>query len=61
MDNEFCVNINISILWDISDSGLVDSVCMILFIHYYDLLKSNNCSNESTPPQAAGSGYPKKH
>lgn len=46
MDNEFFVDINISILWDISDTGLVDSAGMMLFIHYYDLLKSNNCSIE---------------
>ena len=46
MDNEFFVNINIPILWDISDAGLVDSARMMLFIHYYDLLKYNNCSIE---------------
>ena len=46
MDNEFFVDINISILWDISDAGLVDSAGMMLFIHYYDLLKSNNFSIE---------------
>jgi phospholipid/cholesterol/gamma-HCH transport system permease protein len=35
---------NVSIQWDVSDVGRVDSAGMILFIHYYDLLKSNNCS-----------------
>ena len=46
MDNEFFVDINISILWDISGAGLVDSAGTMLFIHYYDLLKSNNCHIE---------------
>lgn len=34
---------NVSILWDVSNVGLVDSAGMMLFIHNYDLLKSNNC------------------
>lgn len=37
---------NVSIQWDVSDVGRVDSAGMMLFIHYYDLLKSNNCSIE---------------
>ena len=37
---------NVSIQWDVSDVGSVDSAGMMLFIHYYDLLKSNNCSIE---------------
>ena len=35
---------NVSIQWDVSDVGSVDSAGMILFIHYYDLLKSKKCS-----------------
>jgi len=35
---------NVSIQWDVSDVGSVDSAGMMLFIHYYDLLKSNKCS-----------------
>jgi phospholipid/cholesterol/gamma-HCH transport system permease protein len=37
---------NVSIQWDVSDVRRVDSAGMMLFIHYYDLLKSNNCSIE---------------
>jgi len=37
---------NVSIQWDLSHVGRVDSAGMMLFIHYYDLLKSNNCSIE---------------
>ena len=37
---------NVSIQWDVSDVGRIDSAGMMLFIHYYDLLKSNNCSIE---------------
>jgi phospholipid/cholesterol/gamma-HCH transport system permease protein len=37
---------NVSIQWDISAVGSVDSAGMMLFIHYYDLLKSNKCSIE---------------
>ncbi|MEA1866957.1 MAG: MlaE family lipid ABC transporter permease subunit [Thermodesulfobacteriota bacterium] len=37
---------NVSIQWDVSGVGRVDSAGMMLFIHYYDLLKSNNCSIE---------------
>jgi phospholipid/cholesterol/gamma-HCH transport system permease protein len=37
---------NVSIQWDVSDIGRVDSAGMMLFIHYYDLLKSNNCTIE---------------
>jgi len=35
---------NVSIQWDVSDVGRVDSAGMMLFIRYYDLLKSNKCS-----------------
>jgi len=35
---------NVSIQWDVSDIGSVDSAGMMLFIHYYDVLKSNKCS-----------------
>lgn len=35
---------NVSIQWDVSDVGRVGSAGMMLFIHYYDLLKSNKCS-----------------
>ena len=35
-------NRNDSILWDVSDVGRVDSAGMMLFIHYYDLLRSNS-------------------
>ena len=35
---------NVSIQWDVSDVGSVDSAGMMLFIHYYDVLKSNKCS-----------------
>ncbi len=38
------VNRNVSIQWDVSDVGRVDSAGMMLFIRYYDLLKSNGCS-----------------
>jgi len=37
---------NVSIQWDVSKVGRVDSAGMMLFIHYYDLLKANNCSVE---------------
>ena len=37
---------NISIQWDISDVGNVDSAGMMLFIRSYDALKANNCSIE---------------
>jgi ABC-type transporter Mla MlaB component len=37
---------NVSIQWDVSDVGSVDSAGMMLFIHYYDLLKSNKRSIE---------------
>ena len=39
---------NVSIHWDVSDVLRVDSAGMMLFIHYYDLLNSNNCSIEVT-------------
>ena len=35
---------NVSIQWDVSDVGSLDSAGMMLFIHYYDVLKSNKCS-----------------
>lgn len=37
-------NRNVSIHWDVSNVGKVDSAGMMLFIHYYDVLKSNKCS-----------------
>ncbi|TKB26580.1 MlaE family lipid ABC transporter permease subunit [Desulfopila sp. IMCC35006] len=35
---------NISIVWDVSDTGRVDSAGMLLFIRTSALLKKNNCS-----------------
>jgi len=35
---------NVSIQWDVSDVGSVDSAGMMLFIHHYDVLKANKCS-----------------
>ena len=35
---------NISILWDVSDTGRVDSAGMMLFIRTSNLLKKNKCS-----------------
>lgn len=37
---------NVSIQWDVSAIGNVDSAGMMLFIRYYDLLRSNKCSIE---------------
>jgi len=37
-------NRNVSIQWDVFDVGSVDSAGMMLFIHYYDVLKSNECN-----------------
>ena len=37
---------NVSIQWDVSAIGNVDSAGMMLFIRYYDLLKSSKCSIE---------------
>ena len=37
---------NVSIQWDLSHVGRVDSAGIMLFIQCYDLLKSNNCSIE---------------
>ncbi|MCK5508193.1 MAG: ABC transporter permease [Desulfobacterales bacterium] len=37
-------NRNVSIQWDVFNVGKVDSAGMMLFIHYYDVLKSNKCS-----------------
>jgi phospholipid/cholesterol/gamma-HCH transport system permease protein len=34
---------NISIRWEVSEVGRVDSAGMMLFIRSYDLLKANNC------------------
>ncbi|MCK5122353.1 MAG: ABC transporter permease [Methylococcales bacterium] len=39
-------NHNVSIQWDVSGLGHIDSAGVMLFIHYYDLLKSNHCSIE---------------
>jgi len=39
---------NTAIEWNISQVEQVDSAGMMLFIHYYDLLKSNNCSIQMT-------------
>ncbi|ATX81407.1 phospholipid/cholesterol/gamma-HCH transport system permease protein [Mariprofundus ferrinatatus] len=39
---------NTSIQWDLSNIGEIDSAGMLLFIHHYDLLKSNNCPIELT-------------
>jgi phospholipid/cholesterol/gamma-HCH transport system permease protein len=36
-------NDNVSIQWDVSDVGRIDSAGMMLFIQHYDLLTSNNC------------------
>ena len=41
-------NRDVTIEWDLSDLGEVDSAGMLLFIRHYDLLKSNNCSVEMT-------------
>jgi phospholipid/cholesterol/gamma-HCH transport system permease protein len=38
------VNHNISIHWDVSDVSRVDSAGIMLFINYYDLLKSHHCA-----------------
>ncbi|MBW1671749.1 MAG: MlaE family lipid ABC transporter permease subunit [Deltaproteobacteria bacterium] len=46
LENFSTASRNVSIQWDVSDVGRVDSAGMMLFIHYYDLLKSNNCSIE---------------
>ncbi len=35
-----------SIQWDVSEVGKVDSAGMMLYIHYHDLLKSQQCSIE---------------
>lgn len=37
---------NKSIQWDVSKLGRIDSAGVMLFIHYYDLLKSNHCTIE---------------
>ncbi len=37
---------DVSIQWDVSDVGQVDSAGMMLFIRSYDALKANNCSIE---------------
>ncbi|MEA1890027.1 MAG: ABC transporter permease, partial [Pseudomonadota bacterium] len=39
---------NTSIQWDVSEVGKVDSAGMMLYIHYHDLLKSQQCSIELT-------------
>ncbi len=38
------VNKNRAFLWDISDVGRVDSAGISIFIHFYKLFKSKNCS-----------------
>ena len=45
---------NLSIQWDVSDVGKVDSAGMMLYIHYHDLLKLQNCTVELT---GAGAEY----
>jgi len=45
---------NASIQWDVSEVGKVDSAGMMLYIHYHDLLKSQQCSIELT---GAGPDY----
>ena len=37
-------NQNESIHWDVSNVGRIDSAGIMLFINYYDLLKSHNCA-----------------
>jgi len=45
--DKFCkTSHSLTIKWDVSNVGRVDSSGMMLFIHYYDLLKSNHCSIE---------------
>ena len=42
----------VSIQWDVSGVGKVDSAGMMLYIHYYDLLKSQQCNIELTGARA---------
>jgi len=39
---------NISIQWDVSSIGQMDSAGMMLFIYYYDLIQAQQCSIELT-------------
>ena len=39
---------NISIQWDVSSIGQIDSAGMMLFIYYYDLIQAQQCSVELT-------------
>ncbi len=39
---------NLSIQWDVSGVGKVDSAGMMLYIHYHDLLKLQDCTVELT-------------
>ncbi|MGB5445789.1 MAG: MlaE family lipid ABC transporter permease subunit [Psychromonas sp.] len=39
---------NVSIEWDVSSIGKVDSAGMMLYIHYHDLLKTQHCNIELT-------------
>lgn len=39
---------NVSIQWDVSGVGKVDSAGMMLYIHYHDLLKLQHCTVELT-------------
>lgn len=39
-------NRNVSIRWEVSDVGRVDSAGMMLFIRSYNVLKANNCAIE---------------
>ncbi len=45
---------NLSIQWDVSGVGKVDSAGMMLYIHYHDLLKLQDCTVELT---GAGAEY----
>jgi len=46
------LNHNASIQWDVSEVEQVDSAGIILFINYYDLLKSNHCTIQLTGIQS---------
>jgi len=39
---------NLSVQWDVSDVGRIDSAGMMLFIHHYDVLTSNHCTIKIT-------------
>ena len=46
-----------SIQWDVSEVGKLDSAGMMLYIHYYDLLKSQQCSIELTGTRQEYEGH----